>query len=54
MQILKERVDDTFDQLLKTVTSDNGSEFSELHEAFQNVADVYFIYTYASWEWGTS
>ena len=51
---LKERAGDAFDQLFKTVTSDNGSEFAGLHEVLQNVADVYFSHPYASWERGTS
>ncbi len=51
---LKERAGDAFDQLFKTVTSDNGSEFAGLHEVLQNVAAVYFSHPYASWERGTS
>lgn len=51
---LKARAGDAFGQLFKTVTSDNGSEFAGLHEALQDVADVYFSHPYASWERGTS
>nr|WP_260871878.1 IS30 family transposase [Enterococcus faecium] len=41
-------------QLFKTVTSDNGSEFAGLHDALQDVANIYFSHPYASWERGTS
>ncbi|MFV8785864.1 MULTISPECIES: IS30 family transposase [Aerococcus] len=54
VQQLRERAGANFDQLFKTVTSDNGSEFSGLHDALQDVADVYFSHPYASWERGTS
>lgn len=45
---LKKRAGDAFDQLFKTVTSDNGPEFSGLHDALHNVADVYFSHPYTS------
>ena len=51
---LRERAGEEFSRLFKTVTSDNGSEFSGLHEALQDVSDVYFSHPYASWERGTS
>ena len=54
VQLLRERAGANFDQLFKTVTSDNGSEFSGLHDALQDVADVYFSHPYASWERVTS
>ena len=54
VQQLRERAGANFDQLFKTVTSDNGSEFSGLHDALKDVADVYFSHPYASWERGTS
>ena len=54
IQQLREGVGATFDQLFKTVTSDNGSEFSGLHDALKDVAEVYFSHPYASWERGTS
>lgn len=54
VQQLRGRAGATFDQLFKTVTSDNGSEFSGLHDALKDVADVYFSHPYASWERGTS
>lgn len=54
VQGLRERAGDDFNRLFKTITSDNGSEFAGLHEALQDVADVYFSHPYASWERGTS
>ena len=51
---LRKRSGDYFTKLFKTVTSDNGSEFSGLHEALQDAVDVYFSHPYASWERGTS
>ncbi|PJH64401.1 hypothetical protein CVR98_24850 [Salmonella enterica subsp. enterica serovar Enteritidis] len=51
---LKERAGKAFSQLFKTITSDNGSEFAELHEILQGDLDVYFAHPYASWERGTS
>ena len=51
---LRERAGDQFDRLFKTITSDNGSEFSGLHDALKDVIDVYFSHPYASWERGTS
>lgn len=54
IQKLRDRAGIEFPNLFKTITSDNGSEFSGLHEALQNVLDVYFSHPYASWERGTS
>lgn len=51
---LRMRAGREFGNLFKTITSDNGSEFSGLHEALQNVVDVYFSHPYTSWERGTS
>ena len=51
---LRERAGDQFERLFKTITSDNGSEFSGLHDALKDVIDVYFSHPYASWERGTS
>lgn len=54
IQDLRKRSGDYFTRLFKTITSDNGSEFSGLHEALQDAVDVYFSHPYASWERGTS
>ncbi len=51
---LKQRAGKEFTKLFKTITSDNGSEFAGLHEALQNVVDVYFCHPYSSWERGSS
>lgn len=51
---LRKRSGDYFSNLFKTITSDNGSEVSGIHEALQDAVDVYFSHPYASWERGTS
>lgn len=51
---LKERAGENFSQIFKTITSDNGSEFSGLHEEFHEAVEIYFAHPYASWERGTS
>ena len=43
-----------FAKFFKTVTSDNGSEFTSLSEALHNISDVYFTHPYSSWERGTN
>ena len=54
MDSLRQRAGDAFNQLFKTITSDNGSEFAGLSTALQETLDVYFTHPYASWERGTS
>ena len=54
IQELRNRAGDNFEFLFKTITSDNGSEFSGLHESLKDVLNVYFAHPYASWERGTS
>lgn len=44
---LQERAGHNFFLLFKTITSDNGSDFLRLHEAVEDVADVYFSHLYA-------
>lgn len=39
--------------LFKTITSDNGSEFADIHELLADITDVYFARPYASYERGT-
>lgn len=41
-------------EIFKSITSDNGLEFSSLVNAVQSVADVYFTHPYSSWERGTN
>lgn len=43
-----------FPHLFKSITSDNGSEFSRLSETVMGLSDVYFAHPYASWERGTN
>src|SRR5690625_4054942 len=43
-----------FPQVFKTITSDNGSEFSNLASCLKNVTDVYFARPYASYERGSN
>lgn len=51
---LVDRAGDHMSSLFKTITSDNGSEFSELHETLKTASDVYFARPFASYERGTS
>ena len=41
-------------ELFKSITSDNGLEFSSLIEATKSMAEVYFAHPYSSWERGTN
>lgn len=43
-----------FPQVFKTITSDNGSEFSNLASCLKSVTDVYFARPYASYERGSN
>src|SRR5699024_1598072 len=54
IESLVERAGDHMPSLFKTITSDNGSEFSALHETLKHVTDVYFARPFASYERGTS
>lgn len=51
---LRQRAGESFFQLFKSMTADNGSEFAGLHPSLQEVVNVYFAHPYASWERGTS
>lgn len=43
------------DKIFKTVTSDNGVEFSNLGDAFKKCGtDVYYTHPYSAWERGTN
>lgn len=54
VESLVERAGAHMPSLFKTITADNGSEFSEPHETLKSVTDVYFARPFASYEWGTS
>ena len=45
---------DLFPLVFKTITSDNGSEFSNLAACLKGVTDVYFARPYASYERGSN
>lgn len=45
---------DLFPKVFKTITSDNGSEFSNLETCLKDVTDVYFARPYASYERGSN
>lgn len=51
---LKEAAGKAFEYLFKTITSDNGTEFSGLSELLKGIRDVYFTHPYSSWERGTN
>ena len=53
LRTLQNSYGEMFQQVFKTVTSDNGSEFSGLTEALTGV-DVYFAHPYSSGERGTN
>lgn len=44
MDSLRQRAGDAFNQLFKTITSDNGWEFAGLHTTLQDTLDVYFTH----------
>lgn len=41
-------------KLFKTITADNGSEFTSLDACMKEISDVYFTHPYSSWERGTN
>ena len=51
---LKEAAGKDFGQLFKTITSDNGAEFSGISDLLSEVTNVYFTHPYSSWERGTN
>ena len=50
MQSLKEEFGDKFSQVFKTITVDNGSEFSAFSQVENWGCAVYFAHPYTSWE----
>ncbi|MGM0123769.1 hypothetical protein IGI37_001143 [Enterococcus sp. AZ194] len=54
LNTLREAAGKHFHLLFKTITSDNGTEFSGLSELLKGVTDVYFTHPYSSWERGTN
>ena len=51
LETLKEEYGDKFNQVFKSITADNGSEFANLSEIG---VPVYFAHPYSSWERGTN
>lgn len=51
---LQEDFGKLFPQVFKTITSDNGSEFSNITACLENVTEVYFARPYASYERGSN
>ena len=51
---LRKDFGELFPKVFKTITSDNGSEFSNLTDGLQGVTDVYFARPYAPYERGSN
>jgi len=54
MNQLQQDFGELFPQVFKTITSDNGSEFSNLTVGLQGVTDVYFCRPYSPYERGSN
>ena len=54
MNQLQQDFGELFPQVFKTITSDNGSEFSNLALGLKDVTDVYFARPYAPYERGSN
>ena len=54
MKQLQDTFGELFPQVFKTITSDNGSEFSNLAASLEGVTDVYFARPYAPYERGSN
>jgi len=54
MNQLQQDFGELFPQVFKTITSDNGSEFSNLEVNLKDVTDVYFARPYAPYERGSN
>ena len=53
MNVLYERLGDQAEDVFKTITSDNGSEFAGIYELLTGITDVFFARPFASYERGT-
>ena len=51
---LQEQFGKFFPNVFKTITSDNGVEFSTLSSYLDGIVDIYFTHPYSSWERGTN
>lgn len=55
LKTLKQMYDERISQIFRSITADNGSEFSELSSVTQEWgSQVYFAHPYSSWERGTN
>lgn len=55
LQEIKKIYGEHFNKIFKTITADNGSEFSELSEILKRYdSEAYFTHPYSSWERGTN
>jgi IS30 family transposase len=54
MEALLANLNVDVNEVFKTITSDNGSEFASLEEALKDVIDVYYAHPYSPWERGTN
>ena len=54
VQKMKSQFREHFSEIFKTITADNGSEFSELSKQVADCAEVYFTHPFSSWEKGTN
>lgn len=54
VQYLKTASGELFPKLFKTITADNGIEFSNLDRFSQDEMKIYFTHPYSSWERGTN
>nr|WP_170170050.1 IS30 family transposase [Vagococcus elongatus] len=53
-QLVKKFGQTLFTQVFKSITADNGSEFSSLDDTLKHLSDIYFAHPYLSWERGTN
>src|SRR5690625_7990625 len=53
MSTLYSQLGSQADDIFKTITSDNGSEFAGIYELLTGITDVFFAHPYASHEQGT-
>lgn len=51
---LSTRVGAEFGKVFKTITADNGSEFTSLEDAVKETTDIYYTHPYSSYERGTN
>jgi IS30 family transposase len=54
MKRLREDLGEKFKEIFKSITADNGSEFSGLSNCLNDIIGIYFSHPYSSWERGTN